>query len=103
MIEVGRMVMKIAGRDAGKLGVIVKVIDTNYVMLDGEVRRRKCNSSHVELLNKVLEVKEDATNAEVVEILKKAGYDIAVKKKSDKKALPRPKKVRKKKEKNSER
>lgn len=98
MIEVGRMIMKIAGRDAGKIGVVLKVIDDNYIFIDGEVRRRKCNIYHIEPLNKVLKIKEDESNAKVVKAFKDAGYEINEKKESTKKTVPRPKKIRKKKE-----
>lgn len=99
MIELGRMVMKLAGRDAGKLGIIIKVIDDNYVLIDGEARRRKCNITHLEPLAKVLEIKEDASNNDVVKVFKEAGFEIKEKKESTKKAKPRPKKVRQPREK----
>ena len=41
MIEVGRLCVKIAGRDAGKKCVITELIDEKLVMIDGETRRRK--------------------------------------------------------------
>jgi len=40
MFEIGRLCVKIAGRDARKKAVIVEVLDGNFVMRDGEVRRR---------------------------------------------------------------
>ena len=47
MFEIGKTCLKIAGRDAGKLAVIIDVLDETYVMIDGEVRRRKCNIYHL--------------------------------------------------------
>jgi len=94
---IGRVVMKIAGRDAGGIGVVVKTIDDNYVLIDGEVRRRKCNLSHLEFLNKQVDVKEDADNKAVVKALKDAGFDVPEKKDNKKEQKPRPKRVRKKK------
>jgi len=99
MIEIGRIVMKIAGRDAGKLGVVLKVVDDNYVLIDGEVRRRKCNVSHLDLLNKVIKIKEDASNSDVIKGFKTLDIEIKEKTESKKDVKPRPKKVRKKKEK----
>ena len=49
IFSVGQVVVKIAGRDAGKIGVITEVLDNRYVMLAGEIRKRKCNIKHLEL------------------------------------------------------
>jgi len=97
MIEIGRMIVKIAGRDSRKTGVVVDIIDDNTVMIDGEVRRRKCNIKHIEPLDKVLDIKKGADHGLVVEVLSKEGITIASKKPKDK--TERPKKVRKAKEK----
>ncbi len=55
MYEEGRVVMKIAGRDSGKLGVILEV-DDNNVLVDGFIRNRKVNIKHLEPLKKKLDV-----------------------------------------------
>ena len=65
MIEVGRLCFKIAGREAGKLAVIIDVIDNNYVLIDGLVRRKKCNVSHLVPLGTVLKIKKNAPTAEI--------------------------------------
>ena len=93
MIEVGRMVMKIAGRDGGKKGVIVEILDNNYVLIDGQVRRRKCNILHLEPLDKVVKLPKKASHEEVIKVLK--GEKIEVKEKKSKPKTERPKKVRK--------
>ena len=41
MFEVGRICIKIAGRDAGREAIIVDILDGNYVLIDGNVRRKK--------------------------------------------------------------
>ncbi len=44
-IEVGRVCVKIAGREAG----IVEIIDENFVEVVGEaVKNRRCNIAHLE-------------------------------------------------------
>ena len=43
MMEIGRLVVKIAGRDAGKRGAIIDVIDSSFVVVEGDLRRKKCN------------------------------------------------------------
>ena len=47
MIEIGRLCVKIAGRDAGKKCVVVDVVNDNTVLIDGETRRRNCNIKHL--------------------------------------------------------
>ncbi|MBL7051642.1 MAG: 50S ribosomal protein L14e [Nanoarchaeota archaeon] len=94
MIEVGRVCIKIAGRDAGKLGVVVEVLDDKFVMIDGEVRRRKISIKHIEPVNRKVEIKNKASHEEVLKAL-----DIKEKKKrsTKKEATVRPRKVRKQK------
>ncbi len=60
MFEVGRVCVKIAGRDAGKTCVVVETHDNGFVTVDGHTRRRKVNSKHLEPLNKVIKVKKSA-------------------------------------------
>jgi len=93
MIEIGRLCMKTAGRDAGKKGVVVDVIDSLYVMLDGQVRRRKCSISHLEPLDKVIKIKKKAGHEEVVKAFKALKIDVPARK--SKKPGPRPRKIRK--------
>ena len=73
MIEVGRLCMKVAGRDAGAYGLIVDVLDDSSVLLDGLTRRRKCNIRHLELLDKVAPLKKGASHEEALAALKEFG------------------------------
>lgn len=93
MIEVGRVCVKIAGRDAGKKCVIVSLLDNKFVLVDGETRRRKCNIIHLEPLDKVIDVKENAVHDDVVKAFKSFGVALASTKKS-KKAVARPRTLR---------
>lgn len=96
MFEIGRVCVKIAGRDADKTCVIVKKIDDVFVMIDGETRRRKCNTKHLEPLDKVLELNDDASREEVKTVFKeKLGIELRDTK--PKKAKKRIKKQHKKK------
>ncbi len=96
MFEIGRICMKIAGRDAGKMAVVIDVLDDNYVMLDGQTRRRKCNIEHLELIDKVVKIKKDASNKEVVAALNDLKIECEEKKETVKKEKsPRPKKQKK--------
>lgn len=92
LFDVGRVCIKIAGRDARKKCVVVEVIDNNYVLIDGETRRRKCNVAHLEPLDLVVELESGAENAAAVEALKAEGIVCTGKKESTKQPQPRPKK-----------
>jgi len=96
MVEIGQLVMKIAGRDSGEIGVIVDIIDSNYILIDGNVRRKKCNIKHLEFLDKIVKIKKKATAEEVKKELEKLGIDIKQKGKK-REAKPRPRKLRKQK------
>jgi large subunit ribosomal protein L14e len=75
MIEIGRLVVKIAGRDAGKKAVIIAILDDKFVLLDGETRRRKCNILHVEPLDQKADIKKNASHDEVSKALKELGIE----------------------------
>jgi len=97
MIEVGRLCVKIAGRDARHKCVIVDILDNNYVLIDGDVRRKKCNIKHLEPLDKVIKIKKGASHDTIVSEFKKLKLSVWSKKPKPK--TKRPRKVRKKKEK----
>ena len=94
MFDVGRVCVKIAGRDAGKKCVIVEVIDTNFVIVDGQTRRRKCNVRHLEPLDRVVTVAKGASHSAVASELKKEGIEVAERKPAREKKS-RPKKQKK--------
>lgn len=63
-IEVGRICVKIAGREAGEKCVIVEIIDDNYVEVVGStIKNRKCNIKHLEPVDQTIEVKSDDVEA----------------------------------------
>ncbi|ADZ09054.1 50S ribosomal protein L14e [Methanobacterium lacus] len=63
-IEVGRICVKIAGREAGEKCVIVEIIDDNYVEVVGStIKNRKCNLKHLEPVDQTIEVKSDDVEA----------------------------------------
>jgi large subunit ribosomal protein L14e len=96
MMEIGRLCVKIAGRDAGNHCVIVDVIDDNFVMIDGNVPRKRCNVKHLEPLNIVLKIKKGASTDSVHEAMKSERIKVFTKKSKAKKA-EKPVKQRKKK------
>ncbi|MBT7903424.1 50S ribosomal protein L14e [Candidatus Woesearchaeota archaeon] len=92
MMEVGRLCTKIAGRDSGKVCVIVDIMDSNHVLIDGETRRRKCNIIHLDPQASTIELTQGADHALVVEEFKKLGIELT--ETTKKEAKPRPRKVR---------
>lgn len=59
-IEVGRICMKISGREAGEKCVIVEIIDDKFVEVIGStVKNRRCNIKHLEPLDQVIEIKSE--------------------------------------------
>jgi len=89
MIDVGRICVKTAGRDAGLKCVVVDVIDDNYVLIDGETRRRKCNILHLEPLDKAVQLRKGASHEEVAKVFEQLGYRVFSPKTKPKKARPR--------------
>jgi|TARA_Y100000034_G_C6583390_1_gene253124 large subunit ribosomal protein L14e len=104
---IGTLCVKLAGRDAGQIGVIVDELEDDYVLIDGSVRRRKCNIKHIETLAKKIDIKKGAEHKDVASELKKLGITVvertakvkSIPSKKDKKAEKKKEKVAAKKEK----
>jgi len=74
-IEVGRICIKLVGREAGRKCIIVDVMDKNFVLITGpknvtSVKRRRANANHVEPLKDKIRIKRGAPDEEVTEALK---------------------------------
>jgi len=93
MFDVGRMCIKIAGRDAGSKCVVVDVLEDRYVLIDGLTRRRKCNVMHLEPLADFVEIEKGASHDVVVRAFKDLGIEIS--QKSSKEKTSKPAAVRK--------
>jgi len=78
-IEVGRLCVKLAGRDAGKECVIVDTLDKSFVLIDGNTRRKKANVAHLELLPQKADIKKGASHEEVVKALQELGITVEAK------------------------
>jgi len=77
-IEVGRICVKLAGRETGRKCVIIDVMDKSFVLITGPkkitgVKRRRVNINHVAPLQDKIEVKRGASDEEVTAILEAAG------------------------------
>jgi len=93
MIEVGRICIKIAGRDAGLKCVIVDILDDKFVLIDGQTRRRKCNILHLEPLKDVIKIKKNANHNDVNKEFEKLG--LKARETKPKQKIERPRKKRK--------
>ncbi len=75
LFEIGRLCLKIAGRDAGQRCVIIDQLDANYVLVDGQTRRRRVNIKHLEVLPELIEIARNASP----EVIKKAFDQLGLK------------------------
>ncbi len=92
MIEIGRLCIKTAGRDAGLKCVIVDILDDKFVLIDGKTRRRKCNILHLEPLKDVIKIKKKASHEDIKEEFEKLDLKARETKPKEKKERPRKKK-----------
>lgn len=101
-IEVGRVCMKIAGRESSKYCVVLKKIDENFFLVTGPklltgVKRRRANVEHLEPTPYTLEIKEEASDEEVIAAYEKANLIKKLKlKKPSEAELKEAKKVKEK-------
>jgi len=95
MIEIGRVCLKIAGRDSGKKCAIVEIVDEKTAIIDGQTRRKKVNVRHLEPTNVKIPIKKGASHSEVAKEFAK--LKIEMRETKAKKPKPRPKKIRKQK------
>jgi len=95
MLDIGRVCVKVAGREAGKYCVVVDRIDDKFVLIDGDVRRKRCNISHLEPVDKVIKIKKGADTKTVVELMKKEGIIFKERIKFKKKKVERLKEEKK--------
>jgi len=75
-IEVGRVCVKLNGRETGQKCVIVDVIDKNFVLVTGPpkisgVRRRRTNVKHIEPTEDTIDIKKGASDEDVAKVIGK--------------------------------
>lgn len=96
MLQVGRLCLKIAGRDSNRTCIIIDVIDKNFVLIDGDVRRKKCNMRHLEPTGKTIKIKKGASHEEIEKEFKKLNLKVWSKKPKEKKEQVKEEKPKKK-------
>lgn len=89
MMDIGRVCIKIAGRDAGEIAVVIDKIDDNFVLVNGNVRRKRCNIKHLEPTEKFVAIQAGASTEQLHAAMKDAGLE--VKEKAEKSEAKAPK------------
>lgn len=79
-IEVGRVCVKISGRESGKKCLIVEVIDRNFVLVTGPhkvngVKRRRANINHIEPTERTFKIDRGAEDEEIIQALEPENLD----------------------------
>jgi len=75
--DVGRICVKLSGREAGMKCVVLDIIDKNFALVTGPpkttgVKRRRVNIQHIEATPERVEIKKGASDEEVAKALDKA-------------------------------
>ena len=75
LVEVGRICVKLVGREAGRKCVVVELADKSFAKVTGPktvtgVRRRRVNISHIEPIKEKIKIMRGASDKEVADVLK---------------------------------
>lgn len=79
-IEIGRVCVKVRGREVGRKCVIVDIIDERLVLVTGPkalsgIRRRQVNIAHLEPLEHKVKIQKGASDEEVLSAIREAGLE----------------------------
>lgn len=74
VVDVGRICLKLTGREAGKKCVIVDVVDRNFVLVTGPkqvngVKRRRVNINHLEPTERKVSISRGESDEGVMKVL----------------------------------
>ncbi|GGP19940.1 50S ribosomal protein L14e [Thermocladium modestius] len=77
VFDVGRICVKTRGREAGRMCVVVDVIDDDFLLITGPrrltgVKRRKVNAKHVEPTQHRINIGKGASDEEVIKAIEEA-------------------------------
>jgi large subunit ribosomal protein L14e len=79
MFKVGRVCKKSVGREAGRFCVVVEKKDDTFVVVDGDVRRRRCNVKHLKPVGTVLKISKGSSTETVRKAMEEAGFKVTPK------------------------
>jgi len=73
-VDVGRICVKLSGREAGKKCIVVDVIDKNFALITGPkqlngVKRRRVNVSHIEPTERKVNIRRGESDADLMKTL----------------------------------
>ncbi len=83
-IEIGRVCVKVAGRDAGRRCVVVDLIDKNFVLITGPkdlsgIKRKRVNINHIKATADRIDIAKGESDENVAKTLEVAGKADAMK------------------------
>jgi len=83
-IEIGRVCVKVAGRDAGHRCVVVDLIDKNFVLITGPknlsgIKRKRVNINHIKATADRIDITKGESDENVAKTLEVAGKANAMK------------------------
>ncbi len=72
--EIGRVCIKIRGREKGHKCVIVDIIDKNFLLITGPpklsgIKRRRVNIKHIQPLERTIDIRRGMSDDEIVEAI----------------------------------
>jgi large subunit ribosomal protein L14e len=76
-IDIGRVCVKLLGRESGKKCIVVDIVDKNFVLITGPkqlngVKRRRVNVSHIEPTEKKVDIKRGESDEDLMKALDEA-------------------------------
>jgi large subunit ribosomal protein L14e len=75
ILDVGRVCMKVKGKNAGNYCVIVEKPEKNMVTIEGrDIEKTKVNILHIEPMPTILKIGKSAKKDEITKALEKEGY-----------------------------
>ena len=85
VFDVGRVCVKLVGKEAGKMCVVVDIVDERFVIVTGPknltgVKRRRTNVKHLEPTEYKVEISKGASDEEVAKAIEAAGLADVMKK-----------------------
>jgi len=73
-VDVGRICVKLSGREAGRKCIVVDIVDKNFVLITGPkqlngVKRRRVNVNHIEPTERKVNIRRGESDAEMMKAL----------------------------------
>ncbi len=73
-IDVGRICIKLSGREAGRKCIVVDIVDKNFVVITGPkqitgVKRRRVNINHIEPTERKANIKRGESDEDLTKAL----------------------------------